>query len=211
MKFLPWFLLVCTSLVLGFTATTAQASGVAIDQNPVLAKTLTKAGDNPPTNPPSKNAIDLLYNQGIAKYQAGDLSGALQAFEAALKLRPNFLEALVNSANVLDDLGRTPEAIDRYGLALAQSNSDPNIYYNRGLAYSRLSQYPQAISDYNKSIALNAEYPFPYQGRALIKYEKLGDKKGGLQDLKTAAEIYQRQGNKSKFDELMGLYKKLGG
>ncbi len=206
MKFLPWFLLVGASLVLGFIPITAAADAAAIGINPVLAK----AGDKPSTNPPSKNAIDL-YNQGITKYQAGDLSGALQAFEAALKLRPSFLEALVNSANVLDDLGRTPEAIDRYGLALAQSTSDPNIYYNRGLAYSRLSQYPQAISDYNKAIALNAEYPFPYQGRALIKYEKLNDKKGGLQDLKTAAEIYQRQGNKSKFDELMGLYKKLGG
>ena len=201
MKFLPWFVLV-TSLVLGSISTAA--GGATIDQNPVLA------GNNPPTNPQSKNAVDL-YNQGIAKYQANDLPGALQAFEAALQLRPNFLEALVNSANVLDDLGRTPEAINRYGLALAQNASDPNIYYNRGLAHSRLSQYPQAINDYNKAIVLNAEYPFPYQGRALIKYEKLGDKKGGLQDLKTAAEIYQRQGNKSKFDELMGIYKKLGG
>jgi tetratricopeptide (TPR) repeat protein len=206
MKFLPWFLLACTSLVLGSTLTTTTAGAAMIEQNLVLAK----AGDNPSTNPQSKNAVDF-YNQGIAKYQASDLAGALKDFEAALKLRPNFVEALVNSANVLDDLGRTPEAIDRYGLALAQKASDPNIYYNRGLAYSRLSQYPQAMSDYNKAIALNAEYPFPYQGRALIKYEKLGDKKGGLQDLKMAAEIYQRQGNKSKFEELMSLYKKLGG
>lgn len=203
MKLLPWFLLIGTSLWWGFVGTVAPVSA-AIDQNLVLAK----AGDSPSSHPQSKNAIDF-YNQGIAKYQASDLPGALKDFEAALKLRPNFLEALVNSANVLDDLGRTPEAIDKYGLALAQNASDPNIYYNRGLAYSRLSQYPQAMSDYNKAIALNAEYPFPYQGRALIKYEKLGDKKGGLQDLKKAAEIYQRQGNKSKFEELMGLYKKL--
>lgn len=206
MKFLPWLLLVCTSLVLGSTLTTAQAGGASINQNLVLSK----AGEDRSTNLKAKNAVDL-YNQGIAKYQANDLPGALKNFDEALKLRPNFVEALVNSANVLDDLGRTPEAIDRYNLALAQGASDPNIYYNRGLAYSRLLQYPQAMNDYNKAIALNPEYPFPYQGRALIKYEKLGDKKGGLQDLKTAAEIYQRQGNKSKFDELMGLYKKLGG
>ncbi len=206
MKFLPWLLLVCTSLVWGSTLTTAQMVGASIDQNLALPK----AGEDRSTNLKAKSAVDL-YNQGIAKYQASDLPGALKDFDAALKLRPNFVEALVNSANVLDDLGRTPEAIDRYGLALAQSAAEPNIYYNRGLAYSRLLQYPQAINDYNKAIALNPEYPFPYQGRALLKYEKLGDKKGGLQDLKTAAEIYRRQGNKSKFDELMGLYKKLGG
>ncbi len=188
-------------------ATPAVAVVLEPVDRPLPSSSLVKSGSQV-ISQKSPGAIDL-YNKGITKYQANDLPGALKDFEGALQLQPQFLEALVNSANVLDDLGKTAEAIDRYGLALKQSPNDPNIYYNRGLAYSRLQQYPKALSDYSKSITLNPAYPFPYQGRALLKYEKLGDKKGGLQDLKTAAEIFQRQGDKNKAEELLKLYQKL--
>jgi tetratricopeptide (TPR) repeat protein len=210
MKSRLWIHLAIPGLILGSTWTVTPAVGAVLNpvNRPVSSAQLVKSDNGTVINQQSQGAIDL-YNKGIAKYQAGNLVGALKDFEEALKIQPKFVEALVNSANVLDDLGKTAEAIDKYGLALAQSPADANIYYNRGLAYSRLQQYPKALSDYSKSITLNPEYPFPYQGRGLLKYEKLGDKKGGLQDLKTAAEIYQRQGDKNKAEELMKLYQKL--
>jgi tetratricopeptide (TPR) repeat protein len=200
MKYRHWLSLVCTSLILGLTGTPATA-GISTG-NSLLAMV-----GNLSLN--ADNANDF-YVRGSTKYQAGDLPGALQDFEEALKLQPDLVEALVNSANILDDFGKTAEAIERYGLALAQSKSDPNIYYNRGLAYGRLQQYPKAISDYNKAIAIDPAYAPPYAGRAILKYEKMNDKKGGLADLKVAAEIYKKQGNQEKFTELMQLYAKLG-
>jgi tetratricopeptide (TPR) repeat protein len=202
MKYLFWLPLAVTSLILGSAGFPTTAASLA---RPVTGLTSDRLISL------MANSAEDFYNQGTDKYQAGDLPGALKYFEEALKLQPKMVEALVNSANILDDLGKTAEAIDRYGLALAQIQSDPNIYYNRGLAYSRLQQYPKALGDYNKAIAIDPAYAPLYTARAMLKYEKLNDKKGGLQDLKTATDLYQKQGDQGKVTELMQLYKKLSG
>lgn len=153
-------------------------------------------------------AIDY-YNSGIDKYKAGDLRGALAEFNKAINLQEDFVSAYVNRANIKDDLGDPSGALVDYATALKYEQNDPNIYYNRGLTYSRLKQYEKAVNDYDRAIAINPEYAPPYTGRAIIKYDILGDKEGGLQDLKTAADLYKKQGNDTKAGEIMTIYNKL--
>jgi tetratricopeptide (TPR) repeat protein len=200
MKYLFWLPLAVTSAILCSAGVPSNAAGIERPGARLTSDRMISL---------MANSAEDFYNQGNEKYQAGDLPGALQAFEEALKLQPKMVDALVNSANILDDLGKTSEAIERYGLALALNKSDSNIYYNRGLAYTRFQQYPKALNDYNKAIAIDPASALFYSARALLKYEKLNDKKGGLQDLKTAADLYQKQGDQSKLTETMQLYKKL--
>jgi tetratricopeptide (TPR) repeat protein len=177
-----------------------QAAGVPVAANPVSQGQIISLAASSATE---------AYNRGVDKYQAGDLKGALADFDEAIRLQDDFVSAYVNRANIKDDLGDPSGALVDYATALKYEQSDPNIYYNRGLTYSRLKQYEKAINDYDRAIELNPEYAPPYTGRAIIKHDILGDKEGGLKDLKMAADLYKKQGNEAKAREIMAVYEKL--
>lgn len=190
--------LIGTVLVTSWTP--VQATGLPVTTNIVSNNQLIGLA--------ADSATDF-YNRGVDKYQAGDLRGALAEFDEAIRLQEDFVSAYVNRANIKDDLGDPSGALVDYANALKYEKSDANIYYNRGLTYSRLKQYEKAMNDYDRAIAINPEYAPPYTGRAIIKHDVLGDKDGGLQDLKMAAELYQKQGNEAKSKEIMAIYDKL--
>ncbi len=52
-----------------------------------------------------------LNSLGICYYQAGRIAEAAECFRHALKLRPDFLEVIVNLASILPNIGRREEAV----------------------------------------------------------------------------------------------------
>ena len=54
------------------------------------------------------------YNLGVAWFDAGRLSEAMQEFEQALRINPDFAEAHVQSGVALAQLGGLPEAIEPF-------------------------------------------------------------------------------------------------
>jgi len=56
-----------------------------------------------------------------------------------------------------------------------------DAYYNRGIAYSRLGQYEQAIEDYDKAIRLDPQYVGIYWDRG-IAYSRLGQYERAIDD-----------------------------
>jgi Zn-dependent membrane protease YugP len=59
---------------------------------------------------PVRNALDV-SNEGMARFQAGDLAGAIALFDEALRLEPALASAHYNRAVVLTSQGRSPEAL----------------------------------------------------------------------------------------------------
>ena len=66
------------------------------------------------------------FNRGVELQQQGDLEGARQAYEAALKLAPQRVDALSNLGLVYLNLGGNEKAIAYFGKALALMHDCPD-------------------------------------------------------------------------------------
>ena len=78
------------------------------------------------------------FIQGNDKYQKGDYQGAIQAFNQAIKLNPNYTEAYGNRGIARYGLGDKQGAVADYNQALRINPNLAQAYYNRGVARSDL-------------------------------------------------------------------------
>lgn len=112
------------------------AAGLAAAQSPVPAQD-----------------FDALLARAMQLHQAGDMMGAIDAYQAALRLDPRRGDARSNLGAAFVRLGRFDEAIDQYKLALAVAPHDPAIQFNLGLAYYKAAQFPDAIPVLERVVA----------------------------------------------------------
>lgn len=69
---------------------------------------------------------------------------------------------------------------------------DPNneeAYAYRGRAFYEIDSLSQSKADFDKAIKLNSDFEYAYTNRALLRYTKLNDQKGGCEDLNKAAKL----------------------
>ncbi|HEU4758592.1 MAG TPA: tetratricopeptide repeat protein [Dehalococcoidia bacterium] len=64
--------------------------------------------------------------------------------------------------------GLLAEAIAEYNRGIAVDPNVGSLYYNRGRAYTELSDYQSALADLNKAIELEADAPQYYYQRAVV-------------------------------------------
>ena len=115
------------------------------------------------------------------------------AYEKAISLDPNFVEAYNNYAITLQLLGRYDAAFVNFQKAI---NVDPNYvdaYWNRGNLYKDLGKSQKALDDYNRVIAINPRFlkGDVYAIRGVMKRE-LSDYQGALSDYSKALEMNPR-------------------
>src|ERR1700730_9083944 len=84
------------------------------------------------------------FVRGVALQQQGDLQGAREAYEAALRAVPNRVDALSNLGVIFARLGQYGEAIKRYKEALAVDEKQPDIRLNLGLAFYKTEEFDLA-------------------------------------------------------------------
>jgi tetratricopeptide (TPR) repeat protein/S1-C subfamily serine protease len=128
------------------------------------------------------------YNQGIVRYDLGDKPGAIDDYNLAIKINPNYASAYNNRGNVRDDLGDKQGAIDDYNLAIKFNPNYASAYYNRGNVRNELGDKQGAIDDYNLAIKFNPNYASAYYNRGVVRAE-LGDKQGAIDDYNLAIKI----------------------
>ncbi|MCE2906496.1 MAG: tetratricopeptide repeat protein, partial [Anabaena sp. CoA2_C59] len=98
---------------------------------------------------------DSYNDSGVARYNLGDKQGAINYYNQALKVNPNYALAYNNRGNARYDLGDKQGAIDDYNQAL---NIDPNYalaYNGRGNARYDLGDKQGAIDDYNQALNID--------------------------------------------------------
>src|SRR5437773_11124936 len=117
-----------------------------------------------------------------ARGEALDASGmweeALQAFDRALEHDPEFVEALLNKAEILAD---RPETCERAlpvcdeAEALCQEADDSyllaEVFFIRGNALQGLCRFAEALREYDKALEVVAEHPdYLYEKGATLYY-----------------------------------------
>lgn len=122
------------------------------------------------------SAVDYT-NQGLAKYDQGDLDGALANFNQAISLDPNYGPAYFSRANVKTEDGDSAgaladydQAIEIYNRAIAADSNNATTFYNRGLAKYNKGDLPGAIADFDRALALDPKDEQAALYRALALY-----------------------------------------
>ena len=80
---------------------------------------------------------------------------ALHEFDTALRLNPEFLDALrARGSSVLEERRFKPDAIQDFDKVLTQDQRNMAVYNDRGVAYQRKGDISRAIQDYDRSLSI---------------------------------------------------------
>jgi tetratricopeptide (TPR) repeat protein len=130
---------------------------------PVLAL---PGGSGQVSTAPQKDAVtrsDEAFAKGVALHQAGDIIGAIDSYEQALKLTPWRLDARSNLGAALVRLGRFEEAIEHYRKALETDAGQVGIRFNLGLALYKTGAIQAAAAEFQQVVERD-----PSQRKALL-------------------------------------------
>ena len=123
------------------------------------------------------------------------------AYDRAITLKRDFVEAYNNRGNVKVEQGRYKEAIADFDEAIRLKPDFAEIYNNRGIAKGKLGHPEDAIADYDEAIRLKPDFADAYYNRGVAK-GKLGHPEGAIADFDEAirlkpdfADAYYSRGN----------------
>jgi len=128
------------------------------------------------------------YNRGVDKANAGDIKGAVSAFDEAIRLDPQNAIYYYNRGTAKFYLNDFKSAIADLDNAASIEPNDSRIYSNRGAARLSMDDPKGAIFDFDKAIKLDANSARDYFMRGQAKIG-LTDKTGGCDDLHKAKEL----------------------
>ena len=128
------------------------------------------------------------YEKGNNYYEQGDYDRAIEKYNMAVILNPQFLEAYFNRALCYYNKKNYDKSIEDYTRAVEIDSDNPLIYNNRGDAYYRKQDFEKAIADYDKAISLNPDYLKAHYNRGLA-YACLQDYESAVQNFTKVTEI----------------------
>ena len=99
----------------------------------------------------------IFYNLGITYEKLKDLDKAITAYNKAIELAPEKIDAYYNLGLVFIDKKRYENAIDCFETVLQKDNTDSNAYFSIGLCYFKEGEFDGAKYYFQRTIELNDE------------------------------------------------------
>lgn len=148
------------------------------------------------------------YNKGIEFQQAGDAANAILAYDNAIRLKPDLIEAYNNRATLKLEAGDVNGALVDLTRVIEISPTYAMSFYNRGNIYLGKSEYERAIEDFTSSLKILDGMTNSYDRRAhAMSYNNrgnafmaLGRHKEALADYRRSLEIIP-----NSFEAITGL------
>ncbi len=119
----------------------------------------------------NQNFADVYNMLGVIYHANGQFTGSIENFEKAIKINPNYTEALLNLAVLYNDLGKYKKANTLYSRVHSRKNKkkkekmDPfiknklaNKHAELGDIYEGIGVYPEAIAEYQKALELGPKF-----------------------------------------------------
>ena len=113
---------------------------------------------------------------------------SISAYDRAISLKSDFVEAHNNQGNAKVKQGRYEEAIVDFDEAVRLKSDFVEAYNNRGIAKGRLGQYEDAIADFDEAIRLKSDFADAYYNRGIAK-GKLGHPEDAITDYDESIQL----------------------
>lgn len=133
------------------------------------------AAPSPNTVPDTLPKAISAYNQGVDASERGDFEGAIAAYQEAITLNPQMIEAYNNLGNLFEHLTRYDKALEVYQKAVEIAPQNALLYRNLGVVYEKLGQVPNAMDAYRTYIA-STRTPDPAIVEMMAYYDKAHEK-----------------------------------
>ncbi len=121
--------------------------------------------------------FQALHFLGVACAQQGRNQEAVESIAGALRLKPQWPDALVNYANVLRAVGRPADALASIDAALSLQAGSAPVYSNRSVILMDLARPAEAIADADRALRLDPNFAEAHhnRGNALRALKRLAD------------------------------------
>ncbi|MBA3665277.1 MAG: tetratricopeptide repeat protein [Bacteroidetes bacterium] len=131
---------------------------------------------------------DAFYDLGVI-FAARKNPLALEYYNNTLKVNPANENAHYARARLLQDLGKTDEAITEYETILASNKNCESCLYNTGAIYLEIKKdNKKALEYFTRAIAISPNYVEAYFARGFT-YSKLKDKTSATADYKMCLQL----------------------
>ncbi|MFC1714195.1 tetratricopeptide repeat protein [Candidatus Poribacteria bacterium] len=107
---------------------------------------------------PRINSARQRYNDGCRAMKNSNTSKAIECFKAALEIKPDMLEALVNLGLCYGERRDRQKQIHYLEEAVRINPNLATVRYDLGLAYSGVRMYLRAISEFRKATEINPSF-----------------------------------------------------
>ncbi len=91
-------------------------------------------------------------------YSMGQKEYAIEIYDKAIKINPNYVEAYFNKGICLSNLNLKEEAINMYNKTIELNPNFVDAYFQRGYCYYNLKKYQKAMQEMNKVLELDPNY-----------------------------------------------------
>ncbi|MGO9527950.1 MAG: tetratricopeptide repeat protein [Verrucomicrobiia bacterium] len=116
-------------------------------------------------------------NLGGVLFERGQAAQAIDEYQKALEIKPDFLEARFNLANALASLGRSAEAIEQYQKAFEINPDNANAHNSLGTVLLQQGRTADAIEQYQQALRIKPDFAQAHYnlGNALVSAGRLHD------------------------------------
>ncbi|NEN89177.1 MAG: tetratricopeptide repeat protein [Okeania sp. SIO3H1] len=149
-------------------ATVAQQLGVQTsDPRVVIQAMVSQLGIGVENQAQSAESnAEIWAKLGLEQAKAGDLVGAVDSWESALALKPDYHQVWYNRGKALVQLERWSEAIASHDKAIEIKSDDYLAWNNRAEALGKLGRWEEAIASCQRAIEINSGYYLAWYNKA---------------------------------------------
>lgn len=136
----------------------------------------------------NRDNAEQAFLRGLAYEKSNMYREAVEAYNEALGIKPDFIDAYINLGLLNYKIGRYPEAVDAYKHAVKINPDNLSAYNKLGAVYIILGEYSMAIDAFRQSIRIspnNAETHFNLGLMFVIS----GDKDGAIGEYVTLKKL----------------------
>ncbi|MBZ5634146.1 MAG: tetratricopeptide repeat protein [Acidobacteriia bacterium] len=129
--------------------------------------------------PEAEKSAILANKTGIAYHQLQDLQNAEKYYKRAVKLNPQYSEAINNLGTVYYARKSYRRAVNQYKSALRIAPNSASILSNLGTAYFARKQYEDAIKVYAQAVAIDPDIFEQHSSQGVLVQERTIEERAG--------------------------------
>ncbi len=148
-----------------------------------------------------KNA-DAYNMRAVARVETGNVTAAIEDFDAAFHLNETDYRPLYNRGNANMRIHEYELAYEDFTKSLKVNPSEPDIYLSRGMCLAHLSRQKEAIADFTQGLNLSPDNIYLLFNRGAVQAQ-LKNYDAALHDMHRCVEI---SGNNGKVHYYLAIY-----